>query len=336
MAAHRAGAPLSGAPRLPVAYLCLAASMALVGVYVALSKPLVAAFPVFLLAWLRCGIGAVAMGGWLRRAPGELPLSRHDRRLLFLESFLGNFLFTVCMLYGVSLSSALAAGIIMAAIPAIVAVLSWLTLGERISPRVAAGIGCAVAGIVLVSLARHPGPQDGSWLGNLLLFGAACCEASYVVIGKRLAARLSARRISAMVNLWGLLLVTPFGWWQAADFDFPAVQPGSWGLLLFYALAASVATVWLWMTGLKRVPASSAGIYTVLLPTTAAVVGVLWLGERYTSAQVAAFALALAGIVLATWPVNRPPCPGALRRPAPRAAATGRSAGRSRGDRSAW
>ncbi len=43
------------------AYAALAASMALVGSYVGLSKLLVAAIPVFLLAWLRFGIAAVAM-----------------------------------------------------------------------------------------------------------------------------------------------------------------------------------------------------------------------------------------------------------------------------------
>ena len=61
------------------AYLCLAGSMALVGSYVGLSKLLVAVFPVLLLAWLRFGIGAVAMLHWLRRAPGEAPLTRRDR-----------------------------------------------------------------------------------------------------------------------------------------------------------------------------------------------------------------------------------------------------------------
>src|SRR5688500_4332065 len=134
------------------AYASLAASMALVGSYVGLSKLLVAVFPVFLLAWLRFGIAAVAMLSWVRRPPGELPLNAHDRRLLFLESFLGNFLFSVCMLFGVALSSALAAGVIMAAIPAVVALLSRIFLHERIAPRVAAGIGCAVAGIAIVSL----------------------------------------------------------------------------------------------------------------------------------------------------------------------------------------
>lgn len=46
-------------PSRPAAYLCLALSMSLVGSYVALSKPLAAALPVFLLAWMRFGIG-----GW--------------------------------------------------------------------------------------------------------------------------------------------------------------------------------------------------------------------------------------------------------------------------------
>jgi drug/metabolite transporter (DMT)-like permease len=139
-------------------------------------------------------------------------------------------------------------------------------------------------------------------LGNVLLFCAVVCESSYVVIGKKLTGQVSAKRISALVNLWGLALVTPFGLWQAWDFDFGAVAPMSWWLLLFYSLAASVLTVWLWMTGLKHVPASSSGVFTVLLPVSAAVVGVVFLGERFSAGQAGAFALALIGVVLATWP----------------------------------
>ncbi len=280
--------------------------MALVGSYVGLSKLLVAVFPVMLLAWLRFGIAAVAMAHWVRRAADEPRLSRYDRWLLFLEAFFGNFLFSVCMLFGVALSSALAAGVIMAALPAVVALLSWAGLRERIAPRVAGGIGCAVAGIALVSLGKA-GPEGGgsSLLGNTLLLAAVFCEALYVVIGKKLTGQLSARRISALVNLWGLALVTPFGLWQAWQFDFTAVRSGVWVLLLFYALAASMATVWLWMTGLKHVPASSAGVFTVLLPISAAAVGVLLLGEHVNGVQLGAFALALAGVVLATWPARR-------------------------------
>jgi len=278
--------------------------MALVGSYVGLSKVLVLVFPIFLLAWLRFGIAAVAMVGWVRRAAGDEPLSTHDRQLLFFESFFGNFLFSICMLFGVARSTALAAGVIMAGLPAMVALMSWVFLKERIALRVMLGIACAVAGIALVSLTRHPGAaeQASPLLGNLLLLGALTCEASYVVIGKQLTGRVSAKRISALINLWGLALVTPFGVWQALSFDFGSVGANSWWLLLFYSIAASMVTVWLWMTGLRHVPAAKAGVFTVLLPVSAAAVGVAFLGERFSTAQAAAFALALAGVVLATWP----------------------------------
>ena len=295
-----------------LAYLCLASAMALVGAYVGLSKLLVAVFPVFLLAWLRFGIAAVAMATWTRRAVGEAPLSPRDRKLLFIESFFGNFLFSICMLYGMALTSALAAGVTMAAIPAMVALLSRLLLKERIAPRTVVGIACAVGGIALVSFAQHAGGNtsgtsntgsaSSTLLGNLMLMAAVTCEAIYVVVGKKLTGKVAPKRISALINLWGLALVTPLGIWQALRFDFSAVAPASWGLLVFYAVAASMVTVWLWMTGLKQVPASNAGVFTVLLPIAAAAVGVGFLGERISAYQAAAFALALLGVVLATWP----------------------------------
>ena len=296
--------PPHHAHRVPwLSFLSLAAAMTLTGSYVGLSKLLVVAFPVFLLAWLRFGIAAVAMVTWVRPAPNEPPLGPHDRKLLFLESFLGNFLFSICMLFGIARSSALAAGVIMAAIPGVVALLSWIFLRERIAPRVMMGIVCAVAGIALVSVAKAESESgSGSLIGTLLLLAAVVCEACYVVIGKRLTGNVSPRRISAIVNLWGLTLVTPLGLWQALRFDFPAVPAASWGLLCFYAIAASMATVWLWMTGLRHVPASSAGVFTVFLPISAAAVGVLLLGEHFSAVQAVAYGVALAGVVLATWP----------------------------------
>ncbi|WP_343628872.1 DMT family transporter [Roseateles sp.] len=286
------------------AYLSLAASTSVIGSYVGLSKLLVLVFPVFLLAWLRFGMAAVFMLPWLKRGPTEAPLSGRTRLLLFLESFFGNFLFSICLLFGMKHSSAVVAGVIMAGIPATVALMSWLFLRERIAPRTVAGIAMAVGGIALVALNKSgasAGGETSGW-GALLLVGAMCCEASYVVIGKSLTANLSPRRISALINLWGLVLVTPLGIWQAMSFDFSGVLPKDWGLLLFYAIAASTVTVWLWMRGLQHVSAAKAGVFMVFLPISTAVIGLVFLGERMSGVQLLAYALALAGVVLATWP----------------------------------
>lgn len=291
--------------------------MSLVGSYVALSKPLVLAFPVFLLAWMRFAIGALAMPHWLRRSPCEPPMSWSTKKLVFLESLLGNVLFSVFMLYGVSMTSAISAGVIMASIPAIIALLSWYFLGERIELRVWLAIACAAFGIGLLSLSKGElSPHAGSnmaplgstshaWLGNLLVFGAVLCEAAYAVIGKKLTGVLGPKRITAMINLWGFVLITPFGLYMAWSFDFGTIAPQTWLLLVFYGLAASVWTVWLWMTGLRAVPAAKAGVFTVMLPISAATVGIFALGETLHGLQALAFGLALLGVVLATLPARK-------------------------------
>ena len=291
--------------------------MSLVGSYVALSKPLVVALPVFLLAWLRFGIGGAAMLHWLKKPSSEVPMTTQTKRLLFLESFLGNFLFSICMLYGVSMTGAVTAGVVMATIPAVVALMSWAYLGERIGLRTWAAVLCAVVGVTLVSLSKQELftpvsvgleatlTSKNTVLGTFLLLGAVICEAAYAVIGKKLVGAMSPKRITALINLWGFVLVTPLGIWAAWQFDFYSVSTPSWLLLVFYSLAASVWTVWLWMTGLKTIPAGQAGVFTVFLPISAAAVGVVFLGENLSGLQALAFAVALLGVVLATLPTKQ-------------------------------
>ncbi|KQV92502.1 MULTISPECIES: DMT family transporter [unclassified Roseateles] len=290
------------------AYALLAASTSLVGSYVGLSKLLVAAFPIFLLAGLRFGFAAVLMLPWLKKPAHEAPLDARSRWLLFLESFLGNFLFSICMLFGLRQSSAVVAGVIMAGIPAAVALLSWAFLRERLGGRVLAGIACAVGGIALVASGKQGGGAETTPVGALLLLAAVFCEGCYVVIGKKLTAGLGPKRISALINLWGLVLVAPLAIWQALSFDFGAPRVLDWALLGYYAATASVITVWLWMAGLKGLPAAKAGVFMVFLPISTALIG-LALGESISALQALAYGLALLGVLLATWPAKEPARP---------------------------
>ncbi|MFA7505843.1 MAG: DMT family transporter [Burkholderiaceae bacterium] len=296
-------------PRRPVAspagtgYLLLLAGMALVGTYVALSRPLVAVVPVFLLAWLRFAIAAVAMLPWLRRRPGDAPIDAGLQRTLFAQSFFGNFLFSIFMLTGVARTSATAAGLVLSLMPAAVALLSWLVLRERIGARTGAAILLSGIGLALLAGAgASPGGGAPDLLGHLLLVAAVGCESAYVVLGKRLTGQLSARRISALINLVGLVLMTPFGLWQAASFDFSRLGAGDWALLVFYSLSASMFATWLWLSGLARVPAARSGVFTIAMPLAASAVGIVWLGERPGLVHLVAFACAAAAIVLVTRP----------------------------------
>ena len=295
----------------PLAYASLALSMTLVGVYVAMCKPLVAVIPVFLLAWMRFGIAALAMASWMKKPADEAPIDRRTRVFLFLESFLGNFLFSICMLYGVSMTSTVSAGVILSAIPATSALMGWYFLKEKMHTRMWLAVVLAATGLALLTLAKTPPPTPDAastqapvnmLLGNLLVFGAVLCESAFVVIGKRLSATISPKRIAAIINLNGFALSTPMGLYIAWQLDFTALSLSAWGLLVFYALAASVWMVWLWMTGLKTIPASQAGVFAVMLPLTTALIGILGFGESFSALQALAFGLALLSLLLATLP----------------------------------
>ncbi len=293
------------------AYALLLCGMSVVGSYVAFSKVIVAVMPIYLLAMLRFAIAAVVMLP-LTFPAGSLALIRRNAATLFFQSFFGNFLFSIFMLSGIARTSATAAGLIMSTLPAVVALMSAVTLRERVTWRTAAAVVLAVVGVASLTLSH--GDDSGratSALGNLLVFGAVLCEAAYVVIGKRLTSALvTPMQISAWMNIIGLMLVLPFGLWQASSFQFHTVPAPIWGLVVLYAICASWISTWLWLSGLRVVPASQAGVFTVALPIAAALIGVVFLSEKITAGQLFAFFCAALGIVLVTLGSRREPMIG--------------------------
>ena len=150
------------------------------------------------------------------------------------------------MLYGVALTSAIAAGVIMSALPGVVACSRRIFLRERLSRAALVGDRARRrrhrARLQLTRAGEGAAGNGHVVLGNLLVFASVCCEATYVIIGKRLTATLSRDADSALINLFGLALILPFGLWQARSFDFGSLGAGQWWLLVYYAIAASMAT----------------------------------------------------------------------------------------------
>lgn len=280
--------------------------MALVGSNVGLGKAIVAYVPILLFALLRFAIAIVCLAPWYR--PSRMrAVSRGEWLNLFLQAFFGTFLFTLLMLGGVRLTSAMAAGVITSTIPATVALLSWLILRERLSRRTVLSVLLAVAGIAVLNVARgtdHGGGSAGenALVGNLMIMGAVICESIYVILSRRLAQTLAAIEICAYTHLIGGLLMLPLGLVPLLSFDMASVPTTIWLMLLWYALSASIFSFWLWMKGVRHVPAQLAGVFTAVLPIAAATYGIVFLGEKPGWPHGVALGCVLAGIALASWP----------------------------------
>lgn len=291
-----------------LSYASLLAGMMVVGAYVGFSKTLTLTFPVFVLATLRFAIAGVVLLPWTFGSA----ITRDQIQAILIQSFFGNFLFSICLLYGVSLSSAMAGGLIMSTLPAAVALLSAIILKERLSHQTWLAVAMSVTAISILqfgSVASSGKPlsiqplsqmfvDPTQYVGNVLLFCAVLCEAIYVVQGKRLSGSMNANRNSALLNLAGLVFMLPFGLWQMRSFDFNQVSAPMWQLLIAYAVAASVLSTWLWLTGLKKVPASQAGVFSIGLPVSAMLVGIIFLGEQLTVFHIIALIFSVIALLL--------------------------------------
>ena len=224
-------------------------------------------------------------------------MSGTERRDLALMALLGMVGFTVLMLEGLKRTTAADAGIITATLPAVVAALGVAFAGERLSRVQVCAVGMAVAGLVLVQATSAAGGAATA-VGNLLVGGAVLCEASFVVLGKRLAPPYRPLRLALGANLVGLVLAVPLAGIDAADFDVRAVRAEVWLLGVWYALAASVICLWLWYRGLPHVETWLAGLATAAIPLTALAASALFLGETIGPARLAGAALVIAAIVV--------------------------------------
>ncbi len=280
--------------------------MALVGANVAVAKLLAEALPIPLIACLRCALACLVLWPLARAMEGRVGIpSRRVLGNLFLQAVFGTALYNAGLLAGLRLTTALEAGLVLASLPAVVALGAALWLRERLAPRQWAAAALAGSGMAAITLARLDGAGEGagggSALGNLLVFAGVCGEAVYVLLAKRIAGQVPVVTASLWMQGFSTLVLLPFAL-PVAGAATALADPALAGLLAFHSLTASVLCLLLWYAGLRRVPAGVAGVFTGFLPAAAAVTAVAVLGESFGAVHALGFVLMGTSLALATWP----------------------------------
>jgi drug/metabolite transporter (DMT)-like permease len=204
--------------------------MALTGANVAFGKAIAAEVSVYVFVLFRFALASAALALLVGREPGPklTEMAYTQWRDLILMALFGLVGFIVLMFEGLRRTAAADAGIITAALPAVVAVLGVALVGDRLSQLQLVAVGLAVAGLLLVQATGVHGGVT-TLLGNLLVVAAVLCEASFVVLGKRLAPPYRPLRLSLGANLAGLVLSLPLAVAALPGFDIaacPTWRPG--------------------------------------------------------------------------------------------------------------
>ncbi|MFI1462744.1 EamA family transporter [Nocardia carnea] len=187
--------------------------------------------------------------------------------------------------------------------PALVALWIRGVRGTRLPGSVWAGIGLALAGLVLIAQVWHGARLDP--VGVAAGLGAAACSAGFFLLGEHGASRHDPFGMTAVGLVIGavvMVVVVP-PWTLPFDrLTLSAVLGGSdfpvWVVLLVLAVAGTVVPYLAGLWALRDLPAPLAGVLAMVEPVVATVLAWLLLGQGLRPAQLAGAAILLVGAIL--------------------------------------
>ena len=220
---------------------------------------------------------------------------RHDLPLFLLVGFLTVPATFLVQFWGLSMTSASVAALIVGCGPPMIALFARLFCGERLGKGGWAAIGASTLGVGL-TVAGH-GTGNG-WLGDALIFVSLLAVVGWVLLGKRLNERYPPVAATAWVITFGTMSLAPAALLSEGLPRLGLPTAGGWASVLVLGLGCSAATYALWNWGIGKIAASRAGVFLNLEPLVGALLRVLVLGERWGPGTVVGGALILGAAVV--------------------------------------
>lgn len=283
------------------AYIELTLAMIIVGSSVVVGKLVTSNFPVFLASSLRFGIASLILVPLLFKLEKNMPkLETKDKLHLILQTITGVFGFSIFLLIGLKYTTASESGIITSTTPAVIGLISFAFLKEKLKWNKVTGILITVCGVIIINVAGNLGQSekgDKLLLGNLLVFCAVICEALFTIFGKIVSKKMSSLAISTSVTVLGFLMFFPFSIYQSINFDFTKVPISAWISIIYYAIVVTVIGFFLWYQGVSKVQASTSAVFTGILPISSLVLSYTILKEPFLPIHIVGILFVLVGIL---------------------------------------
>ena len=285
---------------MPTAYVVLILANVVYGSSYAVSRVVLEHMGPATLSFCRLAIGSLVLVPLaLAQRREDRPLSRSDRWSIF---WMGLFGFAAAFAFGnwgLRLSTATNAALLITVEPVSLILLSPLVLGERLTRREGVGALLTVVGATVVVLNGIPGASVAiapHWRGDLLLVLSGAAYAGYSLFGRDVLARHRAVPVTAWSILWGLVVMAPFTVAEWLAGDRPDWTQAAIIGTLYLGLVITALGYLIWNWGLERVEAPRLAIFVNIQPLAGALLGVVALGEALTIYTVAGGVLILVGV----------------------------------------
>lgn len=215
----------------------------------------------FLLAGAIVGAAAVALGRF-NRAALQAPW-----RYLVLGALLSSYF--VAMFEGLKTAAPVSSAAVFTLTPAMAAAFGWLTLRQRVTPRMGLSLAIGGAGALWVIFRADLDALLNVHIGKgeFIFFWGCMAHALYAPLVRKLNRGEAAVTFTFGMMIAGWALLTLTGWQDLTATDWSALPAIVWITLVYTAIAASAATFVLLQFATMRLPAAKVMAYTYLVPT---------------------------------------------------------------------
>jgi len=207
--------------------------------------------------------------------------------------------------WGIRLSTATDAALMIIAEVIFTGLLAALLAGERLGYRKRAGVLVGVAGVLILVLgnASIGEPGAGRWAraaGDGLILAALLCEAIYTVLGAGLARKYQPLTVLTLAHTGSLLLWLPILGGYAVTGRFPALSFAAIAGTVYLAAITSALCYLIWFSVLRVAGSSIGAVSLFVQPLVGSLLGLLLLGDPLTAALLVGAALIFIALYLMT------------------------------------
>lgn len=281
-------------------FLILAQIM--VGVNIVASKYVLSSIPILFILALRFALAAIILFflHWLTPAKKTSisyyfsKLKQKDWFFIIAQALSAGVLFNFFMLGGLQYTDANVAGIITSALPALIALMSWIILSEKISGKKIICVGFATLGLAIIGFDKLSGAQAShSFLGDMLVLLSLIPEATYYILSKMHPPPLPLFLISSLLNAINAILLVFCLFF--CSWDNLSIHYFDWLILFILGLSTGLFYVF-WFLGCQKVDGVMASLSTAVMPLATVILAWLILGEHLTTGQTIGMGMVLLSI----------------------------------------
>ncbi len=232
----------------------------------------------------------------------DWPKVRAQWKWIVLLSLCGTGLYNGIGYIGIQYTTATNALLIQSVTPAMIPILAFLILRERIGPAAIAGVATSFAGVLAIASRLDLDALLGLKLnpGDLWLLLNVSMWALYTVWLKWKPQGLHPFSFLFAIMLSGVVQVIPFYAWELANGGGVRLSTGAVLGILYLGIFPATINYLMWNKAVAEIGAARAGPYLYLVPVFGITMAYLFLGERLHLYHLVGVVLIFAGIWLAS------------------------------------